>query len=121
MKVAGGPRSRGGCAACGARAGREACPGSKMSRRMPAQEETIMKKSHLIASAVATGLFCSAVSHAGGLVGGFGGGLGGALNGGLGSNMGSMGGMGSLGGSMNGGGAFNAGSDSVGGVNRAVG
>ncbi|MDB6101570.1 MAG: hypothetical protein JWO52_1569, partial [Gammaproteobacteria bacterium] len=82
-----------------------------------------MKKSHLIASAVATGLFCSAVSHAGGLVGGFGGGLGGTLNGGLGSNignMGSMGGMGSLGGSMNGGGAFNAGSDSVGGLNRAV-
>src|SRR6266581_3859445 len=97
MKVADGPRSRGG---------------------------RIMKKSHLIASTVvATGLFCSAASHAGGLVGGFGGGVGGALNGGLGSsmgNMGSIGGMGSLGGSMNGGGAFNASSDGFGGANRAV-
>src|SRR5882757_8220059 len=82
-----------------------------------------MKKSHLIASAVATGLFCSAVSHAGGLVGGFGGGVGGALNGGLGSNMGNMGsigGMGSLGGSMNGGGAFNTGSDGLGRVTHTV-
>src|SRR5712672_413393 len=87
-------------------------------------QEDIMKKSHLIASTVvATGLFCSSVSHAGGLVGGVGGGLGGALNGGLGSNMGNMGsigGMGSLGGSMNGAGAFNAGSDGFGGVNRAA-
>src|ERR1700730_13737335 len=80
-----------------------------------------MKKSHLITSAVATGLFCSAVAHAGGLVGGFGGGLGGTLNGGLGSNMGTMGSRGSLGGSMNGGGAFNASSDTLGGVNHAVG
>src|SRR5438445_5127113 len=82
-----------------------------------------MKKSHLIASAVAAGLFCTAVSHAGGLVGGFGGGAGGALNGGLGSNIGSMGGMGAmgnLGGAAHGGGAFNAGSDGFGGVNRAV-
>src|SRR5262249_34496004 len=87
MKVADGPRSR---------------------------RRTIMKKHHLIASAVAVSVIFSTASDAGGLVGGFGGGLGGGLGGALGANMAHMGGA------MNGDGSFNATSDSLRHVNRAA-